>query len=312
MNIVKRALSFFFFFSFLFISCKKELCTGNLPPTVDAGTDTVITLLGLKGDNIKLQGEAVDVDGTVSSYLWSQISGPNLATITDPGSDSTLVINIIPGNYVFQLMATDNKGATGVKTVSVKILAPEIQSITLQPIENTNEVSLGIWGGKDFSNPEWQEITASSWTKDGSPVTLRGLFKFNFDSLPAGLKVISAKLTLYSTPNPLNGNLSDANFGNDNSLFLQRVTTNWDNTVTWKSQPPSDTTDQITIPHTDESKLDITDLDVTSLVKSMIQKGNYGFLLKLRNEVPYTSRLFCSSRYSDVTKHPKLVLQYTK
>lgn len=310
MNTVKRPLSFLFFF-ILFISCKKEICHQNLPPVVDAGVDTVITLSNLHGANINLIGRATD-DGLINSYLWSQISGPNTATIADPGSASTSVTNIISGTYVFQLMATDDKGATGVKTVTIKIVAPEIQSITLQPNENPNEISLALWGSEDATNPKWQELTAASWTKDGLPITTRELFKFNLDSLPAGSKIISAKLTLYSTPTPLNGNLVDANYGDDNSLSLQKVTTNWDNTVKWETQPLADTSNQIVIPHTNESKLDILDLDVTSLVTTMVEKGNYGFLLKLQHEVPYTSRLFCSSRFSDASKHPKLVLQYSK
>lgn len=311
MTIVKTGL-FFFFFSLILISCRKESCIHNLPPIVNAGADTVINLFDTYKGGIKLSGEATDPDGSIYGYLWSQISGPNTATITDPGSASTFVTDVIAGNYVFQLMATDNKGATGVKTVSVKVSGSEAQSITLQPNDNPNEVSLGLWGNQDFSNPQWHEITAASWTKEGSPVTLRGLFKFNFNSLPSGFKVVSAKLTLYSTPAPLNGNLVDANYGNDNSLFLQRVTANWDSTVEWQSQPSSDTSAQIIIPHTNESKLDITDLDVTALINAMIEKGNYGFLLKLQKEVPYTSRLFCSSRYPDANKHPTLVLQYTK
>jgi len=45
----------------------------------------------------------------------------------------------------------------------------------------------------------------------------------------------------------------------------------------------------------------------------MVSNGaNYGFKLQLANEVEYTSRIFCSSYYSDATRHPKLVVQYMK
>lgn len=202
--------------------------------------------------------------------------------ITNPGSAITTVKNLVSGTYIFQLMATDNKGATGVKSVSVEVLAAEVHTVTLQPSENPAEVSLGQWNGQDFSNPVWREITASSWTKEGAPVTLRSLFKFDYRVLPSNAKIISAKLTLSSTPDPRNGNLNDANFGNDNTLFLQRVTDTWNtSTVNWFNQPKSEEASEIEIPHTSESFLDITDLDVTGMVKAMVETQNNGFLLKL-------------------------------
>ncbi len=311
MNALKIYL-FFTLVTLFIVACKKDSVIENLKPEVDPGKDTVITLSYAKGDSIELTGKAVDKDGSVKSYLWSQVSGPNTATITNPGSANTFVKNLITGTYIFQLMATDNKGATGVKSVSVEILAPEIQTVTLQPGESQTEVSLGLWNNQDFSNPVWQEITASAWTKDGLPVILRSLFKFDYSQLPQNAKIISAQLTLYSTPEPKNGNLKDANYGDDNTILLQRVTETWDNTVNWFNQPAAEEASEIVIPHTSQSFLDITDLDVTAIVKAMAETQNNGFLLKLRNEVQYTSRLFCSSRYPDASKHPKLVLQYYK
>lgn len=311
MNALKIYL-FFALAAMFVVSCKKESCFENLKPEVDPGRDTLITLSNLKGDGFKLTGKAVDKDGSVESYLWSQVSGPNTATITDPGSATTFVKNLIPGTYIFQLMATDNKGATGVKSVSIEISAPEVHTVTLQPSESETEVSLGQWNNQDFSNPVWREITASSWTKEGLPVTLRSLFKFDYSVLPSNAKIISAKLTLYSTPEPKNGNLKDANFGDDNTVLLQRVTESWNNTVNWFNQPAAEETSQIVIPHTSQPYLDLIDLDVSAMVKVMVETENNGFLLKLKKEVPYTSRLFGSSRYPDASKHPKLVLEYSK
>jgi hypothetical protein len=81
--------------------------------------------------------------------------------------------------------------------------------------------------------------------------------------------------------------------------------------VTWQNQPSTSTTSQVSIPSTTQSRLDLVDLDVTNLVRDMRQYGNYGFMLKLQNETIYTSRIFCSSKHSDASKHPKLVVVYS-
>ena len=93
----------------------------NQPPLVDANVSREIALIT---DTISLIGSGSDADGTITAYLWSQISGPNPATIINPGSPSTIVEGFIEGTYLFQLMATDDKGATGVDTVSVKVNEP--------------------------------------------------------------------------------------------------------------------------------------------------------------------------------------------
>jgi hypothetical protein len=117
---------------------------------------------------------------------------------------------------------------------------------------------------------------------------------------------------LYSDPKPNTGNQVDANFGTANGLYLQQVTSSWAiNTVGWFNQPSVSTGNQVVIPHTSQSKLDVM-LDVTAHVASMVNNNaNYGWLLKLQNEVTYNSRIFVSSRnttYPD--KRPKLVVVY--
>lgn len=54
--------------------------------------------------------------------------------------------------------------------------------------------------------------------------------------------------------------------------------------------------------------LDLVDLDVTTMVSRMQTNGNYGFMMQLQSEQTYNSRIFCSSKFNDVKKHPKLVV----
>src|SRR3954470_21616017 len=111
MNNFKLLLALFLL-SLAITSCTKEPIE-NFPPVVNAGADTTFDLRKSTSDTIHLNGEAIDRDGSVAGYLWSEVSGPGSVSIITPGSKSTFVAGVSSGTYVFQLMATDNKGATG-------------------------------------------------------------------------------------------------------------------------------------------------------------------------------------------------------
>ena len=307
---MKSTLLFCLLFSILLSSCQKEQIE-NQPPSVNAGNDVSVQLKSAT-DSFQLTGTAADADGTVVAYLWSQVSGPVPAIIHNSGSPTTYISGVVTGKYVFQLMATDDKGATGVKTVAITITAPEVFSLTLQPNQSPYDLHYQLVGNVSNNDPQAPEIGAAAWTINSVPAYVRGLVKFDLSTLPANAIITSARMSLYSNPTPLNGNFIDANYGADNTLLIQRVTSNWNTSLTWQTQPGTDASTQIVIPHTPLSRLDITDLDVTSQMKAMQQSGNYGFMIKLQNEVIYTSRIFCSSKYADASKHPKLVILYTK
>lgn len=63
---------------------------------------------------------------TIAGYQWTQVSGPNTATITNPTSLSTTVTGLITGTYTFRLVMTDNNTATasGTTTVTYNPVAP--------------------------------------------------------------------------------------------------------------------------------------------------------------------------------------------
>ena len=74
---------------------------------------------------------------------------------------------------------------------------------------------------------------------------------------------------------------------------------------------PITTNDQVELPSTTKPFLDLPDIDVTKLISGMVSSNqNYGFMLRMKNEVKYTSRIFCSSKFADASKHPKLVVIY--
>nr|WP_299382800.1 gliding motility-associated C-terminal domain-containing protein [Allomuricauda sp.] len=65
------------------------------PTPANAGTDQTLACNVTSTD---ITGNAV----AVGSSLWSQISGPNTATIASPYGQTTNVSNLVPGTYVFQ------------------------------------------------------------------------------------------------------------------------------------------------------------------------------------------------------------------
>ena len=295
--------------SILLYSCQKEADTpAALPPNVNAGNNQIIQL---PAASFTLTGSATSSNGSIEGYLWSLVSGPNVPVITSPGSKVTTVTGFIAGTYIFQLMAVDNIGLTGLDTTSVLVNASPIQTLTLQPTNNSNEVHFGLLNSIPVSDPAAPELVAAAWTSGGAPVFYRGAFKFDLSSIPITATILTAKLTLYSNPTPLNGDLINANSGPNNSMYISRITGAWTAaTMNWLTQPPVSTTDQVSIAHTTQSFLDLTDVDVKNQVAAMVSGNNYGFMIRLQNETAYNDRDFCGSRYTDASKHPKLVITY--
>jgi hypothetical protein len=258
-----------------------------------------------------------DSDGQIIGYQWSQVAGPDVAVIINNGAAITEVKQLITGTYIFQLMVIDGEGATGVDTVSVIVKGPQYITLALQPNNNVDEIHIFGNSGLNESGQSSTEIGAAAWTKNDDPVFMCAAFKFDLSDIPATAIIKSAKLTLYSNPNPITGHPDDdlrANYGSDNTMLIQKVTSSWTAaTVTYSNQPSATAADQVVIPATSERFLDLVDVDVTQLVKDMTGTNtNYGFLIKLQNEAYYNSRIFCSSKYPDAGKHPKLVVVYSE
>ncbi|HMO33806.1 MAG TPA: right-handed parallel beta-helix repeat-containing protein, partial [Lacibacter sp.] len=90
----------------------------NQAPTANAGPDLSITL---PTNSVTLNGSGSDVDGTIASFQWTRISGPNTPTIASPNAAQTAVSGMVQGTYRFELRVTDNQGAIGRDTVQVTV-----------------------------------------------------------------------------------------------------------------------------------------------------------------------------------------------
>ncbi len=140
----------------------------NKPPVANAGTSQSFFL---PVNTTTLTGSGTDSDGTVVSYLWTQISGPSASSIVSPNQAQTVVNNLVSGVYLFQLTVTDNLGATGTATVTITVKpankppvanAGSNQTITLP----TNFLNL-TGSGTDSDGT----VVSYQWTKISGPTS---------------------------------------------------------------------------------------------------------------------------------------------
>ena len=245
----------------------------NIPPTANAGPDQNITL---PTNTVNLSGSGTDPDGTISTYLWTKISGPVAGTITNAAAAATSVTGLVAGIYKFELKVTDNSGAIAVATMQVIVFAPNIppvanagldQSITLP----TNIAALA-GSGTDVDGTivsyKWRQISGPSAgviTNASNPAT-------TVTGLAAGIYIFELKVTdnngasatdnVQVTVNP--DNIPPvANAGADQSLILPAAATlsgsgtDVDGTiVSYKWRQISGPADKLTSPNTAVTILD--------------------------------------------------------
>lgn len=311
---MKKIPQIFLLLSILLISltgCEKEdPYTPPATPLANAGDAQTVRL---PINFVDVSGTGTSDGGVIVGYLWSLVSGPNVPVIVSPSSAATTVKGLVSGDYLFQFMVIDDQGLTGVDTISIKVMASENITLTLQPANNNDEIYfLGKVNGAGHAQISPPEMGVIAWTINGVESVMRTALRFNLSAIPSNAMIVSAKLSLYSSPDPINGNHSDANAGSDNTLFIERITSPWNSSnLTWATQPASTATNRITVPSTSQPFLDLIDMDVSMLVKEMIKSNNnHGFWLRLKDEIIYKSRIFGSSKHADAKKHPKLVVVY--
>jgi hypothetical protein len=143
----------------------------NEPPTADAGPDQTVN----EGDIVRLDGSAgTDADGTIASYSWTQTSGTSV-TLTDTNSATPTFI--APGveadgeTITFELMVTDNNGATATDTVNIKVnhavvnQPPTANAGADQTVNSGDTVTLNGAASTDTDG----RISSYSWRQTAGP-----------------------------------------------------------------------------------------------------------------------------------------------
>lgn len=219
-----------------------------------------------------------------------------------------------------KILASENGVATAVATPS-----GDNVTLTLRPAKINGQDAIILKYDPDTSYANLNrgqeiDIPAFTWTAGGIPTYRRSLICFNqLSFIPAGATIVSAKLYLYGlpqggSPNCLQGNSNYPGGYNVNSCHLQMCATPWaENTVTWNTQP-SLVGPQIALPtHTGQWNVNYL-INITSFVQNWMATTppitpNYGMMIMLDNEIPYTSITFGSSENATAYR-PKLVVVY--
>lgn len=93
---------------------------GNESPTASAGDGQTISL---PINFVTVDGSASsDPDGTISTYLWTKVSGPATYTITSPSTAITTITGLVAGTYIFRLTVTDNDSATDADELTITVI----------------------------------------------------------------------------------------------------------------------------------------------------------------------------------------------
>ncbi|RAW00335.1 hypothetical protein DQQ10_14880 [Pseudochryseolinea flava] len=140
---------------------------GNAAPVVNAGVDKNVSL---PANSVILNGTATDSDGTIASYTWTRLSGPNSPTLTGANTANLTASGLVAGTYVFRLTATDNQGASSFDDATVTVTSntpPTANAGTDRALTlPTNSVVIN-GTGTDTNGT----ITGYAWTIISGPIT---------------------------------------------------------------------------------------------------------------------------------------------
>jgi parallel beta-helix repeat protein len=148
--------------------------TPNQPPVANAGANITITLpvaiATLNGS------QSTDADGTIDTYQWTQVSGPNTAAIANGNQATANLSGLAEGVYTFRLTVTDDDNATATETVNVTVNAAA-QTPNQLPVANaganitiTLPVNTATLNGSNSSDPDGT-IASHQWTQVNGPNT---------------------------------------------------------------------------------------------------------------------------------------------
>ncbi|HMG94159.1 MAG TPA: Ig-like domain-containing protein, partial [Chryseolinea sp.] len=101
----------------------------NISPKANAGKDMNVQL---PINSLTIQGTGTDEDGVISTYAWTQVSGPDDPELTQDTFGQLNLGTLIEGTYVFELTVTDNGNATNKDKISIDVL-PSLLSLEQIP-----------------------------------------------------------------------------------------------------------------------------------------------------------------------------------
>ncbi|WP_019986989.1 DNRLRE domain-containing protein [Rudanella lutea] len=267
------------------------------------------------------------VPGSSTATGWLRLNGRIGINNSDPRSSLHVsagdvyidnigsgVIMRSPNGYCWRV-TVDNTGnfvRTRIACPGEPALASEM--LTLQPATGEGQDAFTSTYSTTAVTGAGYGMAVGAWTTDGTPLTYQSYLRFNLSAIPATARIDSAflRLTYYDipwfAPSPNTGN---------NPVYLQRVTSAWDQTtLNYATRPTSTTAGQIAVPSAESQPGVYQKLDVKSQVASMVANPatNFGWLLRLQDESPappYRALQFCTSEHPTPANRPRLVVYYS-
>ncbi|MDO6434063.1 T9SS type A sorting domain-containing protein [Flavitalea sp. BT771] len=178
--------------------------------TANAGADQSITL---PTASVALTGTGTVTNSTISTYHWTQASGPNTAVFADAWSGNTTVSGLVQGTYVFTFTTTTASGKSASDQVTVVVnAAPAVtvtanagadQSITL-PTASAALTGTGSATNSTISTYHWTQasgpntaVFADAWSgKTNVSGLVQGTYVFTFTTTTASGKSASDQVTV--------------------------------------------------------------------------------------------------------------------
>jgi Secretion system C-terminal sorting domain len=99
-------------------------CNAGVPQTINVpASSAVLDASASKANN-----------SLISTYLWSQVAGPNSAIFSKADSSTTTASNLIAGSYTFQVQEKNNNNNSCSSTVTVTVLDPAKPKAAATPV----------------------------------------------------------------------------------------------------------------------------------------------------------------------------------
>ncbi len=140
----------------------------NLPPTISAGPDQNVDEQTLTN----LNASASDIDGTISSISWSQISGTPVSLSNINILNPSFITPALVSNetLIFQLSVTDDDGATSIDNVSINVIANLAPIMSAGPDQTVDEQTLVSLAGTASDSDG--TIASTVWTQTAGTIAV--------------------------------------------------------------------------------------------------------------------------------------------
>jgi hypothetical protein len=215
-----------------------------------------------------------------------------------------------------------------------KEIVTDTVSIVSGPMDslcNTIFKTEGCSPGSEYGNventpqkPGYKEITAMAWTYNQGNCPkgwVRSLLHFNgINNIPQNAIITKAEMKLFGWQNPaISSTVGNSYYpgspyisSGSNEMLIKRITQPVHYpTVTWNTQPATDTPAVVTRPSQAQYGDDLV-LDVARLVQDMVARQEfYGFMMMLQDETLYRAFGFHSCFAENPAKRPQLYITYT-